>query len=49
MRSENRPQCSWVSVVDGSGRQRLEMRWSPSGTVTALPGPTGLMATARAA
>jgi hypothetical protein len=26
------PQCSWVSVVDGAGRRRLEMRWSPPGT-----------------
>ena len=49
MRAENHPQCTWVPVVDGSGRRRLEMRWAPSGTVTALPARSGLTATARAA
>jgi hypothetical protein len=27
MRDKECPECRWVSVVDGSGRRRLEMRW----------------------
>jgi hypothetical protein len=35
MREMTCPQCTWVSVVDGSGRRRLEMRWlAPAPTVT---------------
>ncbi len=30
------PQCSWVSVVDGAGRRRLEMRWDQPRTGTAF-------------
>jgi hypothetical protein len=29
MRDLGCPQCRWVTVVDGSGRRRLEMRWQP--------------------
>jgi hypothetical protein len=28
MRTQECPQCRWVPVVDGSGRRRLEMRWT---------------------
>ncbi len=27
MRAQSCPECRWVSVVDGSGRRRFEMRW----------------------
>ena len=27
MRGEERAECRWVSVVDATGRRRLEMRW----------------------
>jgi hypothetical protein len=42
---EDSPQCSWVSVVDGAGRRRLEMRWSQPGTVTTLSAQAGAAAT----
>ena len=42
------PECRWVSVVDGAGRRRMEMRWEQPGTVTALPAARRSMA-ARAA
>jgi hypothetical protein len=29
MREKDCPECRWVSVVDESGRRRLEMRWGP--------------------
>jgi hypothetical protein len=29
MRDKKCPDCSWVSVVDETGRRRLEMRWQP--------------------
>jgi hypothetical protein len=35
MREANCPQCRWVSVVDGSGRRRLEMRWMGPAPVAA--------------
>jgi hypothetical protein len=28
VREKDCPECRWVSVVDGTGRRRLEMRWS---------------------
>jgi hypothetical protein len=31
MRVQECPQCRWVPVVDGTGRQRLEMRWARQG------------------
>ena len=32
------PECRWVSVVDGAGRRRMEMRWENPGTsVVAMP------------
>lgn len=49
MRSLECPQCRWVSVDDGTGRRRLEMRWSQAGSVTALTVPTGPAVAARAA
>ena len=27
MRDKKCPDCSWVPVVDATGRRRLEMRW----------------------
>ena len=27
MRGEERAECRWVSVVDATGRRRLEMSW----------------------
>jgi hypothetical protein len=39
MRKRNCPECHWVTVDDGSGRRRVEMRWlraAPVGT-TAVP------------
>jgi hypothetical protein len=32
----DRPQCSWVPVVDGTGRRRLEMRWDQPRTAPAF-------------
>ncbi len=33
------PECRWVSVVDGAGRRRMEMRWeNPGASVVSLPG-----------
>jgi hypothetical protein len=29
MREKDCPECRWVSVVDETGRRRLEMRWQP--------------------
>jgi hypothetical protein len=49
MGERNCPQCHWVSMVDGSGRRRLEMRWALPGTVTALVARGGVPATIRAA
>ena len=28
MREKDCPECRWVTVVDGAGRRRLEMRWN---------------------
>ncbi|MEU2350779.1 hypothetical protein [Modestobacter sp. NPDC049651] len=36
MRSNDCPECRWVSVVDEAGRRRLEMRWQTSAPVAAL-------------
>ena len=36
MSVQNCPQCSWVPVVDGTGRRRLEMRWDQPRTGTAF-------------
>ncbi len=27
MRNATCPECQWISVTDGTGRRRLEMRW----------------------
>jgi hypothetical protein len=27
MREKSCPECQWVSVVDSTGRRRIEMRW----------------------
>jgi hypothetical protein len=35
MREKDCPECRWVSVVDASGRRRLEMRWGPAAPVAA--------------
>jgi hypothetical protein len=34
MRPKECPECRWVSVVDTSGRRRLEMRWLPPTVAT---------------
>ena len=35
MREKNCPECRWVSVVDASGRRRMELRWAmPTPPVT---------------
>jgi hypothetical protein len=36
MRERLCSECHWVSVVDGAGRRRMEMRWGRPGTVTSL-------------
>ena len=36
MSVQNCPQCSWVPVVDETGRRRLEMRWDRPRVVTAF-------------
>jgi hypothetical protein len=28
VREKDCPECRWVTVVDGNGRRRLEMRWN---------------------
>jgi hypothetical protein len=47
MPDQSCPQCRWVTVVDGSGRRRLEMQWTRPGTVSRLASPAA--AAARAA
>ena len=47
MRMQDRPQCRWVPVVDGSGRQRLEMQWTRPGAVRSLPATSGRVSAAR--
>ena len=37
MRANECPECRWVSVVDPTGRRRLEMRWQPSAIATQGP------------
>jgi len=38
MRERLCSECHWVSVVDGAGRRRMEMRWGrPDAAVVALP------------
>ena len=37
MREKECPECRWVSVVDPTGRRRLEMRWQPSTLETQVP------------
>ena len=29
MREKLCPECTWVAVVDASGRRHMEMRWQP--------------------
>jgi hypothetical protein len=37
MRERECPECRWVPVVDGSGRRRLEMRWTTPAAVVDAP------------
>ena len=49
MRANTCPECRWVSVVDGAGRRRMEMRWEQPGTsVVAMHGAREVL-TSRAA
>jgi hypothetical protein len=48
MRDKGCPECRWVSVVDASGRRRVEMRWVAPQPPVADPGP-GTAAAAKAA
>jgi hypothetical protein len=49
MRTQECPECRWVPVVDGAGRQRLEMRWVRPGSVTARAAREDALVTAQAA
>jgi hypothetical protein len=41
MRDKGCPECRWISVVDGSGRRRVEMRWAVPAPPVAEPAPVG--------
>ena len=50
MRVAECPQCRWVSVVDGQGRRRMEMRWQqPGSSVVAMHGAADRTPSSRAA
>jgi hypothetical protein len=36
MREKDCPECRWVSVVEPTGRRRLEMRWQPLTVATQI-------------
>jgi hypothetical protein len=37
MRTRECPECRWESVVDGSGRRRIQMRWAMPAAPVAQP------------
>ena len=39
MRERECPQCRWTTVIDESGRRRLEMRWQPFSAAPSADAP----------